>query len=156
MTDNDQQLLTPDGYKKLQEELHVLRERRKEISKRIEQAKELGDLSENAEYSSAKDDQAFTEGRILELEDLVHSAIVVAQPQTAGDSVQLGSTIDVDDTEHHRMTFTIVGINEADPAKGYISNESPLGQAFLNRRLNDTIEVRVPAGIKNFRILRIH
>ncbi len=141
--------LTKEGLIKLQDELKVLKtEKRKEIADRIQQAKELGDLSENAEYVEAKTEQAFIEGRILELENLIRNAIVVeGKPGT--EEVQIGSTLTVK-TGGKSFSYSIVGSNEADPASGKISNESPLGSAFLGKRKGDTVSIDTPSGTTTY------
>lgn len=147
-------VLTPEGHKKLLQELETLRQKRKEISDRIEEAKELGDLSENAEYHEAKNDQAFTEGRIMEVEALLNNARVVNKSTKNADVVQLGSTVIVSQGGK-KMTYHIVGINEADPTQGKISNESPLGGVFLGRNKGDIVEVNTPKGPQAFKIEEI-
>ncbi|PIS41716.1 MAG: transcription elongation factor GreA [Candidatus Kerfeldbacteria bacterium CG08_land_8_20_14_0_20_42_7] len=144
-------VLTPEGHKKLLQELEVLRQKRKIISDRIEEAKELGDLSENAEYHEAKNDQAFTEGRIIEVESLLNNARVVNKSSKNHDIVQLGSTVIVSQNGK-KLTYDIVGINEADPVDGKISNESPLGGMFLGKRKGDVVEVNTPKGLQAFKI----
>jgi len=137
--------LTQEGLAKAQEELKVLTTvRRKDIAQRIARAKELGDLSENEEYTDAKEEQAFIEGRILELEHMVHHATVV-QKQQSNDMVGIGSRVKVHINGGHQE-FHIVGANEADPINGKISHESPLGKAFLGKKKGDKILVNVPSG----------
>lgn len=139
--------LTRDGLQKLQQELHELKTvKRREISLRIQEAKELGDLSENAEYSEAKNEQSFTEGRIIELESILKNAQIIEEVTMKNSSaVQVGSKVRVkkDDKE---VQYVIVGSNEADPAAGKISNESPLGAAFLGKKIGDIITIEVPSG----------
>jgi transcription elongation factor GreA len=147
-------ILTPTGLVKLNEELRVLKVvRRREVANKIEHAKELGDLRENAEYSEAKDEQAFIEGRILELEALLNSATVVER--TGGkDRVGIGSSVSVRIGERER-SFEIVGANEADPTDGKISNESPLGRALLGRSIGDDVEIQAPKGEITYTIIGI-
>jgi len=147
-------VLTPEGHKKLLQELEVLRQKRKVISDRIQEAKELGDLSENAEYHEAKNDQAFTEGRIIEIEALLNNARVAGKPSKHLGTVQLGSTVMVSQ-ESKQYTYHIVGINEADPAHGNISNESPLGKMFLGKKKGEIVEVQTPKGLQAFTIEEI-
>lgn len=154
MSPDGQQYLTREGFAKLKAELKQLKlVKRKEIATRIQEAKELGDLSENAEYSEAKSEQGFIEGRIIELENTLKNAVVISEDR-AGGVVTVGSQLKVK-TETGELSFTIVGSNEADPGKGLISNESPLGQAFLGHRVGDTVEVTVPAGTVKYRLLSI-
>jgi len=144
-------VLTPEGHKKLLQELEVLREKRKDIADRIQEAKELGDLSENAEYHEAKNDQAFAEGRIVEIEALLNNARVVSKPSKNLGTIQLGSTV-VALQDKKKFTYHIVGINEADPLQGKISNESPLGKVFLGKKKGDVVEVNTPKGPQVFTI----
>ncbi len=154
MVDTQAAYLTKDGLQKLQEELQSLKNtKRKEIAERIQQAKELGDLSENAEYVEAKNEQGFVEGRILELENLIRNAVVI-NSRTKGDTVQIGSTITIS-MDGTTLEYAIVGSNEADPAAGRISNESPLGSAFLGRRVGETIEIETPRGKLSYTIHQI-
>jgi len=135
-------IISREGYQKLVDEFNMLTTvRRREIAERIERAKELGDLSENAEYGDAKEDQAFNEGRILELSNLLKTLTVV-DPPTDG-RVGMGSKLVVE-TNSGRKEFTIVSFNEADPVNGKISNESPLGQALLNHQAGDKVKVNTP------------
>lgn len=150
----DQTYLTPEGLERLREELRVLKyERRKEIADKIERARELGDLSENAEYQEAKDEQAFTEGRILELETTINNATIITGPGGTK-HVSIGSTVKVR-TNGEERSYAIVGANEADPAGGRISNESPLGRSLLGQRVGDEIEVKAPKGTVTYRIVEI-
>lgn len=153
MTD-EQSYITLEGLEKLQTELnHLKTARRREIAEKIERAKELGDLSENAEYHEAKDEQAFIEGRILELEGTLHTAQIVAAP-TRGDQVEIGSSVQVKFNGDERQ-FSIVGASEADPSHGKISNESPLGRALIGHSVGDEFPVQTPRGTKTYRILGI-
>lgn len=148
------QYLTAERLKELKEELNQLKtSKRKEVAARIEAAKALGDLSENAEYADAKDEQSWVEGKILELEDLILNAqIIKINAQT--DYVNVGSTIRAYNGSKEKV-FQIVGSNEADPATGKISNESPLGQAFLGKRVGDKVQISVPAGRMIYTVLEI-
>ena len=152
--------LTPDGLEKIQTEVKELRTtKRHEIAKRLEEAKALGDLTENAEYASAKDAQSFNEGKILELEALIkESAVIDPVKQSLNNKeVQLGSTIEAvkQNSTNEKQTFIIVGSHEAAPDQDKISNESPLGQAFLGRKNGDIIEVEAPNGKIKYKILKI-
>ena len=143
--------LTEEGLQKAMDELRFLKtEKRKLIAEKIESAKELGDLSENAEYSEAKDEQGFTEDRITELEGLLKYAEVV-KSQTAGTSVGIGSTVLLQSTDGDR-TYTVVGYNEANPATGRISNESPLGRALLGKKVGDSVIFKAPKGERRFTV----
>lgn len=154
MTTDQPIYLTPEGLTKIKnshEELTT--NKRRQIAERIRLAKELGDLSENAEYADAKDEQAFVEGKILELEHILKNAEVMAQPQSGG-RIQIGSTVDVD-SDSGSQVFTIVGHNEADPSKGLISHESPLGKAFMGRKEGENIHVTVPKGTRELKIVKV-
>jgi transcription elongation factor GreA len=146
-------IVTPEGLEKLKTELEYLKtEKRKQVSDRIKTAKEFGDLSENAEYQEAKDEQAFTEGKILNLENLINTAVVA--DKIDDDQINVGNTIKVD-REGQTLEFTIVGSTEGDPSNGKISVESPLGQAFVGKRLNEEFVVDLPAGKIQYNILEI-
>ena len=150
---NDQ-IISQEGYDKLQDELNLLTTvRRKEIAERIERAKELGDLSENAEYSEAKDAQALNEGRVLELTNTLKNVTVV-ETAHSHEKVTMGSQVTVKSANGERK-YTIVSFNEADPVNGKISNESPLGVAFLNKHKGDQIEVETPKGLVKYKIIAI-
>lgn len=153
---NQDTYLTRDGLKKIREELdHLKTVRRKEIAWRIQEAKELGDLSENAEYTEAKNEQAFVEGRIAELEVILKNATVIDE-STKRDSVSIGSTFSVETEHGEKMTYNIVGSNEVDPGNGKISNVSPLGQAFLGHKVGDTVVITIPRGSTQAKIVSIN
>jgi len=135
-------------------ELEDLKLKRQEIAQRIEEAKALGDLSENQEYASAREAQAFNEGKILELEQLLRDAIVIDKPRKSS-IVHIGSSVEVW-ANGKAQSFTIVGSEEADPASGKISNESPLGKALLEHKVGDAIEVETPAGKIVYKIAAIN
>lgn len=146
--------LSPEGLEKLKRELEELKTvHRREIAKRLEAAKALGDLSENAEYQEAKEAQSLNEAKIQELEEVLRDVVLIRKPAHAR-SVQIGSTIEVESV-HGRETFTIVGSEEADPPSGKISNESPMGQAFLGRAVGDTVSIKTPAGNDTYQVQKI-
>lgn len=146
--------LSEEGLNKLKEKLHELKTtRRKDVAQRLEHAKSLGDLSENAEYQEAKEDQSLLESEIAELEETIRNAVVI-QKTNDTDRVRVGSTIRVNSV-HGDETFTIVGSEEADPVGGKISNESPLGKSFLGRRAGDKVEVKTPGGLTQYEIVEI-
>ncbi|MFA5134652.1 MAG: transcription elongation factor GreA [Patescibacteria group bacterium] len=149
--------ITAEGLEKLKKELHNLKiEKRKEIAERIQEAKELGDLSENAEYVDAKNEQAFVEGRVQEIEAIIKHATIIKEHTKSRGTVNVGSKIKIKDNEDSETReYHIVGSNEADPAEGKISNESPIGQAFLGKKVGDVIEINVPKGSKKFKIIAI-
>ena len=145
--------ITEEGLEKLKDELHRHKtEERKAIAERLESAKALGDLSENAEYAEAKDAQSLNEARVQELEEMIRN-IVVINPK-GNDKVQVGSTV-VLDRGGKEETYTIVGSEEADPADGKISNESPMGKSFLGRKKGDSFEVKTPGGSIGYKIKEI-
>ena len=146
--------LTQDGFQRLKQELdHLVHVRRKEIAERIQEAKELGDLSENAEYQSAREEQGVNEGRIEELEAVLRNAVLIEDDQKAT-TVQVGSSIVVR-FNGKQQSLQIVGSNEADPMEGRISNASPLGQALLNKKAGDLVEVKAPKGMLTYEIVSI-
>lgn len=147
-------LITKEGLKKIQEELDERRGKiRQEIARAIKDAKEQGDLSENAEYAEAKRQQGENESRIAELEMVIKNSQVVTHDD-ATDTIQMGSMLKVK-FNGSEMEFRIVGSNEADPAQGKISNESPLGQAFIGRRKGDEVMVNTPKGKVKHKILDV-
>jgi transcription elongation factor GreA len=147
--------LTPEGLAALQAELRELTaHRRPEVIARIKAARELGDLSENADYEAARKDQSFLEGRIQQLEQMIKYAVIIDSRQE-GTEVVLGSTVVIETDRHGRETFAIVGSAEADAAAGKISFTSPIGRALMGRRAGDTVRVQVPAGAVDFRIVEV-
>ena len=143
--------------KKLEEELEYLKTvRRKEITEKIKVALGYGDLSENSEYDEAKNDQAFNEGRIIQLENMLKNAVVVDESEIPTDKVSVGSIVKVMDYEFdEEVEYAIVGSAEADPMNFKISNESPVGSALLGKKVGDVVEVTVPSGVSKFEILEI-
>jgi len=146
--------LTQDGLKKLQDELEELKNvKRAEIIERIKEAKSHGDLSENAEYENAKNMQSFVEGRISELEHMLAEVNVIENSAATGE-VLVGSKVKVALNGGHEE-YTIVGSQEADPTQGFISNESPIGQALLGKKIGESVNVQVPAGEIEYKIISI-
>ncbi|TAK04648.1 transcription elongation factor GreA [Patescibacteria group bacterium] len=142
--------VTHAGLEKLKTELHELKTvRKREVANRIEKAKELGDLSENAEYADAKDEMSFIEGRIIELEDTINRSKIIEAGGT--DVVNIGCTVEIEGGGQ-KKTYTIVGSSEADPAAGRISNETPLARALLGKKVGDTIEVTLPSGAVTYTV----
>ncbi len=153
----DRTFLTRAGLKKLEEELEFLRTtRRAQVAERLHNAQEDGELIENAEYEDAKNEQAFVEGRILTLEIMLSNAVLIEE-QGSSDVVGLGARVTVKENGGGRTTeeYMLVGAAEADPKKGRISNESPLGRALLGRRVGDEVKVQAPAGPLSFRVVKI-
>jgi len=151
---HQQMYLTPEGAERLQAELKELTgPRREELAQRLRSAIQMGDLSENADYHKAKEDQAFLEGRIQEIEAVLRSAIIVEK--TKSDVVTVGSTVTVQEESFDPETYHMVGAKEADPRNGKISNESPIGRALMEHRVGDVVEAETPGGKLKFKILKI-
>lgn len=145
---------TPEGVEKLKAELeHLKTSKRKEIAGRIASAKELGDLSENAEYSDAKDEQALMESRVLEIEEILRNIQIIQKPKKSSVAV-IGSKLEVT-VDGKKMVFEIVGSTEASPLEGKISNESPLGKALLGHKVDEAVSVVVPKGTITYTIKKI-
>jgi transcription elongation factor GreA len=144
--------LTPEGLRRLQEELEYFKAvRRPEVASRIHSAKEEGDLTENAEYDDAKNEQAFVEGRILTLEQMINNHVLIDESHES-DHVIVGSRVTLAEDGEDPETYQIVGSAEADPASGRISNESPLGKALLAHKVGDIVQVHTPGGIRQVEI----
>jgi transcription elongation factor GreA len=141
-------ILTPEGLSRLQEELEELQTvRRREVAERIKEAREFGDISENAEYDDAKNEQMMLETRIAQLEEKLRSAQVIDQKELTTDVVQIGSIVHVKDEANGKVQkFTIVGSAEASPAEMKLSNESPVGRALMGHKRNEVVAVQVPGG----------
>ncbi len=149
-------LFTAEGLDKLKAELeHLTSVRRQEIAAKIQMAKEMGGTENNAEYEEAKNDQAFIEGRILTLEQMIKNAVIIPQDVSSSGRVKLGSSVVVRTQDGKEERYTIVGSAEASPNEGKISNESLVGQALLNKGLGDEIQVEVPAGVLRLVITEI-
>lgn len=150
-------LLTYAGLKKLEEELHDLKVvKRKEVSEKIKEAREQGDLSENAEYDAAKDEQRDIEARIEEIEKILKNAEVVVEDEVDPDQINVGCKVKVYDFEfEEEMELKIVGSTEASSLQGKISNESPVGKALIGAHTGDVVEVEMPAGIMRYKVLEI-
>lgn len=150
------QYVSAEYLEKLKAELHNLKTvQRRELANRIEAAKALGDLSENAEYHEAKDALGFVEGRILEIEDLMKYAVII-EPEVAkaGSNVRVGSKVKVKVNGKEKM-FDIVGSNEADPLSGKVSNESPIGMALIGSHVGDKVNVKTPTGTTAYEVIEI-
>lgn len=157
---DDQTLVTKEGLKKLQDELeHLKTVKRKEVASRLKEAISYGDLSENSEYQEAKNEQAFIEGRILELEQMIKNAKIISDKKAATRTkdVQIGTTVTVRNKTDgdEPVIYTIVGSTEADPLDQKISNESPVGKALLGKKKGDTIDVSTPAGAFKYEVLKV-
>ena len=149
--------LTKEGFEKLQEELDYLRKvKRQEVADRLHEAMEGGELIENAEYEAAKNEQAFVEGRIQELDLLLATARVIEDNNKKKvDAIQVGATVTIQEDGSEEETYTIVGAAEANPRLGKISNESPMGRALLNHRVGEDVQVETPDGSYTVRIVKI-
>lgn len=145
--------MTKEGLEKIKAELQELKTvKRKDIAARLEAAKELGDLSENADYQQAKEDSAWIEGRVNELNDLISRAVIANAPQ--GGFASIGSTITIQ-AEGARRVFTIVGATEADPIHGKISCDSPIGAALLGAKVGDSVLVKTPSGEVEYQVVKV-
>jgi len=148
------EFISEEGLEKLKQELHELKTvKRQDIAARLEHAKSLGDLSENAEYQEAKEEQSLMETKIAELEEMVRSAVLIEKSHRT-DEVTIGSTVKVASSRGEE-SYTIVGSEEANPLGGKISNESPLGKSFLGRKVGESVEVKTPGGIAEYKIVGI-
>lgn len=155
--DNKQVKLTEDGLKQLEEELEYLKtKKRKEVSEKIKVALGFGDLSENSEYDEAKNEQAQVEARIVSVENMLKNAIVIDESERDTSKVELGATVTIHDIEFDEdITYKIVGSTEADPDEGRLSDESPLGKSLMGKAEGEMIDVDVPAGVIQYKILKI-
>ncbi len=157
MAPNKQTYLTPEGRKKLEDELEYLRTiRRKDVAELIASAKEEGDISENAAYDEAKNQQAFLEGRIQDIKRILNNAIIIDETDQPAGVVAIGSRVTVvEDGYDEEETFRIVGSAEADPGQGFISNVSPIGKALLGHRAGERVSVNTPGGVLTFEVREI-
>ena len=147
--------LTPEGHAKLKAELEELKgPRREELSKRLRSAIQMGDLSENADYHKAKEDQGFLEGRIQEIEFMLRNVVIIEKNKSR-DVVSVGSHVTIQETGNPPETYHVVGAKEADPRNGRISNESPIGRAVMDHKVGDVVEVETPGGKIKFKIVKI-
>jgi transcription elongation factor GreA len=153
---SEQPYLTTEGAQRLKEELEQLKgPDRDEIARRLRSAIQMGDLSENADYHKAKEDQGFLEGRISELEYLLKNSIIVDRKNNSGDVVDIGMKITIQEAGEEPETYYLVGAKEADPRNGKISNESPIGRVLLGHRVGDSVTAETPTGSITFKILKI-
>ena len=151
----DVHYLTPQGKAKVKAELNdLINNKRVALAKRLRDAIQQGDLSENADYHAAKEDQAFLEGKILELEAILRGAVIIEEGGSGGDTVQVGSRVTVEESGDE-LTFTVVGAKEASPREGKISNESPVGKALLGRRVGEVAQAKTPAGEIAYKVIKI-
>lgn len=150
-------VLTPEGLKKLEDELEYLKvEKRKEIAEKIKIARGFGDLSENAEYVAAKEEQGNMEIRIAEIKKILENAEIIDDSEISTDTVSIGAKVKVLDVEfEEEEEYSIVGSTEADPSQNKISDESPVGKALIGRKIGETVDVEIPSGTISFKILEI-
>ena len=158
MADSKKHILTYAGLKKYEDELQDLKiHRRQEIAQKIKEAREQGDLSENAEYDAAKDEQRDIEARIEELEKILKNAEVVVEDDVDLDTINIGCTVDVYDKEfEEEIVFQLVGSTEANSLEGKISNESPVGKALIGKKVGDVVSVETQAGVIEYEVLKIN
>lgn len=146
--------LTQEGYDNLVKKLENLKSvRRIEVAERLKAAIALGDLSENSEYVDAKNEQAFLEGEIMDLEKQIHNSVIIHEEKS--DAISLGSTVKIQFPNGNEDTYMIVGSTEADPDDNKISDESPLGSALIGKKAGDTVQVHAPAGVLQYKVLEI-
>ncbi|MCI1944579.1 transcription elongation factor GreA [Clostridium luticellarii] len=150
-------VMTYEGIKKLEQELENLKTvKRKEITEKIRVALSFGDLSENSEYDSAKNEQAFVEGRIVQLENMLKNATIIDEDEIPSDVVSVGSIVKLKDYDFdEEVEYLIVGSAEADPVNNKISNESPVGKGLVGKRVGDILEIQIPDGVSKYEILSI-
>lgn len=145
--------LTPEGQHELKAELEALISQRPRIAERIKSARELGDLSENAEYQTAREEQDRLESRISELDHIIQNSQLIKKPKSDG-IVRLGSKVELKDGGKP-ITYQVVGTIEANPAEGKISDESPIGKALLGKKVGDKVEITTPAGSHSYKVIKI-
>ena len=157
MAEGKKHILTYEGLKKYEEELHELKlVRRQEVAQKLKEARAQGDLSENAEYDAAKDEQRDIEARIEELENILKNAEVIVEDEVNTDTINIGCMVRIHDEEFDEdLEYKIVGSTEADSLKGKISNESPVGRALMGRKVGDTVVVDTMAGSMKYKIMNI-
>lgn len=157
MSGSKKYVMTYEGVKKLEEELEYLKTvKRKEITEKIKVALSFGDLSENSEYDDAKNEQAFVEGRIVQLENMLKNATIIDESEIPTDIVSIGSIVKLKDFEFdEEVEYIMVGSAEADPINNKISNESPVGRGLIGKKVGDIVEIQVPDGVSKYQILGI-
>ena len=156
-TDEDKLILSEEGLQELKDELKYLRgKKRKEVAQRIKKAREMGDISENSEYEEAKNEQAFVEGRVKELEEMIRKAEVIKEEDIDTTQVNVGTKVKLLDKEFdEKVEYKIVSSAESDPDENKISNESPIGKGLIGHKVGETVEIEVPAGTVEYEILAI-
>ncbi|MBI4992855.1 MAG: transcription elongation factor GreA [Candidatus Magasanikbacteria bacterium] len=155
MSDEEAQFMTKEKFTGLEKELRELKlEVLPRIAKRIDDARQMGDLSENAEYHAAREEMAWTQSRVNEIQYLLSNAEIISTTQGQGSVITIGSTVIVE-SKNGKKEYVIVGAQEADPVAGKISNESPLGSAFLGKKKGEKIKVKLPSGEQEYRVLEV-
>jgi transcription elongation factor GreA len=153
----DTSYLTAEGLEKLRKEVDYLKNTaRVELSNRLREAIQMGDLSENADYIQAKEEQGFLEGRIQELDTILNNVVIIDDKDKSNDRVDIGSTVTVQESSYPQESYYVVGPKEADPVNGRISYESPIGKSLLGHSVGDTIQVETPGGKVNLKIIKIN
>ncbi|MBT3188572.1 MAG: transcription elongation factor GreA [Anaerolineae bacterium] len=156
MSTQEETYLTPEGQKKLKAELKdLVGPQRVELAERLRSAIQMGDLSENADYHKAKEDQAFLEGQIQELKYILSNAVIIEDDGKPKNVVSVGASVTIQEEDYPAETYYLVGAKEADPRNGKISNASPIGSALLNHRVGDVVEADAPGGTLKLKILKI-
>ncbi len=157
ITTNKEVLITKEGLVKTKEELEYLKsEKRQDIAQKIKTAREFGDISENSEYDEAKNEQAEVEARIIKLTEIIKYAKIIQKDKLRKDVVSVGSKVTLLDIEYDEQeTYAIVGKTEADPYENKISNESPVGNALIGKKVGEVVEVQVPTGVLNYKVVKI-
>ena len=157
MSESKKHIMTYEGVKKLEQELEYLKTvKRKEITEKIKVALSFGDLSENSEYDDAKNEQAFVEGRIVQLENMLKNTSIIDDSEVPTDIVSVGSIVTVKDYDFdEEVEYIIVGSAEADPINNKISNESPVGIGLVGKKIGDIVEIQIPDGVSKYKILGI-
>ncbi len=149
--------LTAEGLEKLQKELDYLKTTsRVELSNKLREAIQMGDLSENADYIQAKEEQGFLEGRIQELDTILNNVVIIDDKDKSNDCVDIGSTVTVQESNYPEEAYYVVGPKEADPINGRISYESPIGKSLLGHKVGDTVQIETPGGKVNLKIIKIN
>jgi len=152
----DNQYFSKEGLEKLKEELRYRMEvLRPEIAQRIKEAKEQGDLAENAEFDAAKEAQSMNEGRVEDIRAIIENAVIISSGSNSTGMIGVGSTVEAKSSAGTHK-FVIVGVSESNPAQGFISNESPLGKTFLGHKKGDSVEVKTPRGVTEYKILEVN
>ncbi len=153
---NETHYLTKEGEKRLREELAQLEgPARQDLARRLREAIQMGDLSENADYIAAKEEQGFLEGRIQELKYILGNVTTIEENGKGHDTVEVGATVTIQEEDYPSEIYYVVGSKEADPGNGRISNESPIGKALMGKRVGDSVDVETPGGVIQFKIINI-